>query len=77
MLACRALGHRYRFTSEGPTMSWECQRCGELGGTKEYASAEDASRYARAFDREDRDQLGRNKVLLSLVPLRLFRRYRR
>ena len=77
MLACRAFGHRYRFSSDGATMRWECQRCGALGGTKDYASAEDAARFARAFDREDSEQLGRNKLLVSLVPLRLFRRYRR
>jgi hypothetical protein len=72
-LACRALGHRYRFWNEGPTMIWECERCGHPGGSKEYASAEDATRYALAFDREDREALQRRPALLSLLPLRLFR----
>lgn len=57
-------------------MHWECERgCGERGA-KHYASAADAARYARAFDREDRDELGR-RPLLSLLPLRLARRARR
>jgi hypothetical protein len=74
---CRVLGHRPRFRNEGATMRWECERCGEGAGSKEYATAADAARYAAAFDREDRDQLGRNKFLVSLVPLRLFQRFRR
>jgi hypothetical protein len=77
VLACRVFGHRYRFTSEGATMHWRCQRGCGTGSQKQYASPEDAARFAAAFDVEDRDQLGRNKVLLSLLPLRLFRRYRR
>jgi hypothetical protein len=57
-------------------MYWECRRgCGE-GGSKRYPSAEDASRYARAFDREDRQDLGRRAPLLGLFPLRLFRAFR-
>jgi hypothetical protein len=77
MLGCRVFGHRYRFSTEGATMHWQCQRCGHPGGSKEYASPEEATRFAEAFDREDSEQLGRNKFLVSLVPLRLFRRYRR
>lgn len=58
-------------------MRWECQRgCGATGA-KEYATPGDAARYAAVFDREDRDALGRNKLILSLLPLRLFRRRRR
>jgi hypothetical protein len=77
VLACRLLGHRFRFTSDGSTMQWTCQRGCGAGGEKTYGSSADAARYAAAFDREDRDQLGRNKFLVSLVPLRLFRRFRR
>jgi hypothetical protein len=73
VLSCRVLGHRYRFWAEGATMRWECSRaCGE-GSSKEYPTAADAARYARALDREDRDQIGR-RAPLSLLPLRLARR---
>src|SRR5581483_6080310 len=47
-LACRLLGHRYRFRAEGATMRWSCARCGADGGAKQYATAEEAARYARA-----------------------------
>jgi hypothetical protein len=57
-------------------MSWSCDRCGADGGTKEYASAEEAARYARAFDREDRGDLGRRAPLVGLLPLRLWRVWR-
>jgi hypothetical protein len=77
VLACRALGHRFRFWSEGQVMRWECERCEQAGGEKEYASAADAARYALAFDREDREALTRRPAMLSLLPLRLFQRLRR
>jgi hypothetical protein len=76
MLRCRLAGHRYRFSSEGATMSWSCARCGAVGGSKQYSSAADAERYARAFDREDRDDLGRRAPLFGLFPLRLWRLWR-
>jgi hypothetical protein len=57
-------------------MYWECQRGCGAAGSKLYASAEDASRYARAFDREDRADLGRRAPLLGLFPLRLLRAFR-
>jgi hypothetical protein len=73
VLACRVFGHRYRFWAEGATMRWECsRRCGDTA-SKQYASAEDAARFARALDREDRDTIGR-RAPLSLLPLRLARR---
>ena len=76
MLACRVAGHRFRFVAEGATMRWSCERgCGE-GGSKAYPSAEDAERYARAFDYEDRESLGR-RAPLGLLPLRLLRAVRR
>jgi hypothetical protein len=77
VLSCRAFGHRYRFWSDGPTMHWECQRCGYVGGEKEYRSAADAARYAAALDHEDREALKRRPAMLSLLPLRLFQRLRR
>jgi hypothetical protein len=76
VLRCRLLGHRYRFTTEGATMRWTCQRCGIVGGEKGYASAADAATYARAFDREDRDDLGRRAPYMGLLPLRLARALR-
>jgi hypothetical protein len=75
-IACRLLGHRYRFAADGATMRWSCARCAAAGGTRTYASAEEAARYARAFDREDRDDLGRRAPLVAGLPLRLWRAWR-
>jgi hypothetical protein len=73
VLACRVSGHRPRFFAEGATLRWECVRdCGQRG-EKRYESPEQAQRYARAFDREDREDTGR-RPLLSLLPLGLARR---
>ena len=71
MFACRLLGHRYRFTSEGATMRWDCQRGCGAGGTKVYASPAEAEHYATALDREDKDAVLRRPAMLSLLPLRL------
>ena len=57
-------------------MRWACARGCGAGGEKRYESAQRAARYARAFDREDRDDVGR-RPLLSLLPLGLARRARR
>ena len=73
MLSCRLLGHRFRFTSDGETMHWRCERGCGAGGQKRYPTAEDALRYARALDREDRDDLGRRAPFVGLLPLRLLR----
>ena len=55
-------------------MRWRCERgCGEEG-SKSYATDRDAYRYARAFDREDRDDLGRRAPLLGMFPLRIWRK---
>ncbi len=70
MLACRLLGHRYRFSSDGETLRWTCERGCGAGGERRYGTAEQAARYARAFDREDRDDLGR-RAPLALFPVRL------
>jgi hypothetical protein len=77
MLACRIAGHRPRFWAQGETMRWECARCGEGSGEKRYPSAGDAQRYARAFDREDREDIGKRAPLFALLPLRLARAARR
>jgi hypothetical protein len=45
-------------------------------GAKQYPSAEDAQRYVHAFDREDRDDLGRRAPLVGLFPLRVLRALR-
>lgn len=73
MLTCRLLGHRLQFWADGQTMRWECEReCG-FAGEKRYASAAEAQRYARAFDRRDADDLGKRPTL-SLIPMWLARR---
>ena len=54
-------------------MRWACVRGCGFTGEKEYATPADASRYARAFDRQDTEDLGR-RAPLSLLPLRLARR---
>jgi hypothetical protein len=77
MLRCRVLGHRFRFSSEGDTMRWRCQRGCGAGGAKVYPTAGDAERYARAFDREDREDLGRRAPLIGLLPLRIVRAMRK
>jgi hypothetical protein len=71
------LAHRYRFTTDGRQMQWTCQRCGAIGGSKTFGSAEDARRYATAFDREDREDMGRRAPLIAGMPLRLLRLLRR
>jgi hypothetical protein len=76
-LACRVIGHRYRFAAEGETMRWTCGRCGAAGGEKRYASAAEARRFARAFDREDREDLGRRAPLVAGLALRALRLLRR
>jgi hypothetical protein len=75
MASCRLVGHRVRFWAEGPVMRWECERGCGLSGEKAYDTPAEAGRYARALDREDREDLGRRSPL-SLLPLRLGRRGR-
>ncbi|HEY2656343.1 MAG TPA: hypothetical protein VGI55_11180 [Solirubrobacteraceae bacterium] len=76
MLRCRLLGHRYRFSSDDETLRWRCERGCGAGGSKRYRTAEDARRYAAAFNREDREDIGR-RAPLGLFPLRLARALRR
>jgi hypothetical protein len=73
VLRCRLLGHRFRFTSDGCTMRWQCQRGCGAGGAKDYATAADAQRYASGLDREDREDLGRHAPLIAGLPLRIMR----
>ena len=73
MRTCSLLGHRFRFEAEGETMRWECQRGCGAGGSKRYATAAEARRYAQAFDRRDAEDVGK-RPLLSLLPLWLARK---
>jgi hypothetical protein len=66
------MGHRYRFSSEGATMRWACERGCGARGDKRYTTSGEAAQYARAFDREDRRDLGR-RAPVGLLPLRLAR----
>jgi hypothetical protein len=77
MLRCRLLGHRFHFSSDGDTMRWSCQRGCGAGGAKRYDTAADANLYARAFDREDRQDFGRRAPYFALFPLRFFNREHR
>jgi hypothetical protein len=76
MLRCRLLGHRFRFSADGSTMRWDCERGCGAGGEKRYATPVEAERYARGLDREDRHDLGR-RAPVGLLPLRLLRAARR
>jgi hypothetical protein len=73
MLRCTILGHRFRFWSAGHTMRWTCQRGCGAGGSKRYPTPAQAHRYTVAFDREDRQDLGRRAPLVAGLPLRLAR----
>jgi hypothetical protein len=77
MLSCRLLGHRFRFSSDGSTLRWRCERGCGAGGEKRYPTTADARRYAAAFDREDRENLGRRAPFFGLLPLRLVRAARK
>jgi hypothetical protein len=74
-LTCRLLGHSIRFWNEGDEMHWECERDCGFGGSKTYPDPQTARRFATAFDRDDRRDLGK-RAPLSLTPLRLVRRAR-
>lgn len=74
-LACRIVGHRWRFTADAATMRWDCARCGEPGGSKVYASPRHAAHYASAFEGER--ERGERRFLLGAAPLWLWRRLRR
>jgi len=54
-------------------MRWACERCG-VGGEKRYESPERAEFYARAFDREDNEDIGKRAPLVGLFPLRFARK---
>lgn len=75
---CRILGHRIAFEADGSTMRWHCERgCGEGGGAKTYATPEQARRYAAAFDKRDSDHVVERAPVITLLPLRLLRRFSR
>ena len=70
MLSCRVFGHRYRFGNEAATMRWACERGCGAGGEKEYPTAAEARRFARAFDYDQRGSTGKRAPLFGLMPLR-------
>jgi len=75
-MMCAIMGHRYRFSADGARMRWQCQRgCGATGH-KDYPTEAEARRYAVAFDREDRADLGRRAPFFGMFPLRIWRRIR-
>jgi len=57
-------------------MVWECERGCGAGGSKEYATAAEARHFAAAFDRDDREDLGRRAPLLGMFPLRIWYKLR-
>ena len=74
---CAVFGHDPTFCAEGSTMRWACARkCGQAEGSKTYASAADAERYARALNKRDNEDLGKRAPLLGLFPLRFWRWYK-
>lgn len=75
-MGCVVFGHDYRFGADGSAMRWACSRGCGAGGTKTYATAAEATRYAQAFDRRDSQDLGRRAPLIGLLPLRLWRKFR-
>ena len=44
-LACRVLGHRFRFERDGPSIVWRCERGCGVGGERVYADTAEADRY--------------------------------
>jgi hypothetical protein len=71
MLRCRLLGHRFRFAADAATMRWRCERGCGAGGEKRYATAAEAERYARGFEREHSS--AERRTPLGALPLRLWR----
>ncbi len=53
-------------------MRWTCARGCGAGRAEGDASADEAARYAAAFDREDRDEVGRRAPFLGMFPLRMW-----
>jgi hypothetical protein len=57
-------------------MHWECMRNCGAGGSKRYASAEDANRYTNGLERDGRSVRPGRAPLISTLPLWLVRRLR-
>jgi hypothetical protein len=77
MLRCTVLGHHHRFVADGATLRWHCERCGAPVGGRQYDSAAQAERYARALEGEAETRLARRAPAFGLLPLRLLQRLRR
>jgi len=76
-VACRVYGHQPAFRADGRIMRWECGRCGQSSGAKEYGTADEAQRFATAFNKRDVDSLGKRAPLIGLLPLRIWRIFSR
>ena len=77
---CSAAGSSAIATASGPRVGRCTGPASEAAvrvDSKEYPSAADAARYAAAFDREDRSELGRRAPFLGMFPLRLWWTLRR
>lgn len=74
---CAVFGHDFDFHADGLTMRWQCRRGCDIGGSKNYPSAAAAERYAKVFNQRDSDDLGKRAPLIGMLPLRLWRRFRR
>jgi hypothetical protein len=58
-------------------MLWECTRGCGTSGSKQYATAEEARRYASGLERDSNPSGAGRIPLISTLPLRLLRRVRR
>jgi hypothetical protein len=58
-------------------MHWECTRGCGAGGSKTYATSEQATLYARGLEHDDPAAREGRAPLISMLPLRLMRRLRR
>lgn len=68
-LTCRIFDHDWVFETQGPRMVWWCRRgCGE-GGERIYDTPQEARRYARAFNGNERTT-GRVLAMLGGTLLR-------
>lgn len=48
---CLVLGHRWVFSAEGSTLRWGCARGCPVGGTREYATADEATKRLAVVNR--------------------------
>lgn len=70
-VACRFLGHRWRFWRDGATVRWDCRRGCSRGGAREYENEFEAARHLRHYAREAAPPVG---FLMALAGAPLHRR---